>query len=141
MKALTICQPYAHLIVVGDKRVENREWQTRYRGPLLIHAGKSRDWLTTDAAVPNLVFGAAVGIVDLVDCLHIDTIHDGLHDDRYPWLRGHRHTNGTWCLILDNVRRFETPLPWKGAQGFWNFPDAMLPTASAHVSSRDGVLA
>lgn len=50
MKALTICQPYAALICLPStdwrhKRVENRKWFTSYRGPLLIHAGKSRDWL------------------------------------------------------------------------------------------------
>src|SRR3546814_4442712 len=45
MKALTICQPYAELILLGLKRVENRSKPTRHRGPLLIHAGKSRDWL------------------------------------------------------------------------------------------------
>ncbi len=44
MKALTICQPYAELIMRGVKRVENRTWATRYKGALLIHAGKSREW-------------------------------------------------------------------------------------------------
>jgi hypothetical protein len=64
MKALTICQPYAHLIVRGEKRVENRTWPTRYTGPLAIHAGKSRQWLSP-GDVPAfelkgdpLVFGA-----------------------------------------------------------------------------------
>lgn len=54
MKALTICQPYPHLICTpqsdlkdGDvrKRVENRTWGTSHRGPLLIHAGRSKAWL------------------------------------------------------------------------------------------------
>lgn len=36
--ALTIRQPYAWLIVMGIKPVENRTWSTTYRGPLLIHA-------------------------------------------------------------------------------------------------------
>ena len=38
MKALSVRQPWAHLIVTGIKRVENRFWETPYRGPLLIHA-------------------------------------------------------------------------------------------------------
>ena len=41
MKAITISQPWAHLIVRGEKRVENRTWPTEHRGPLAIHAGKS----------------------------------------------------------------------------------------------------
>ena len=40
MKALTVWQPWAWLIVIGDKPVENRSWATDYKGPMLIHAGK-----------------------------------------------------------------------------------------------------
>jgi hypothetical protein len=40
MKALTIQQPWASLIIIGVKRFEYRSWKTSYRGPLLIHAGK-----------------------------------------------------------------------------------------------------
>lgn len=39
MKALSIRQPWAWAIIAGHKRIENRSWQTAYRGPLLIHAG------------------------------------------------------------------------------------------------------
>jgi len=39
MRAVTIRQPWAELIVRGEKDVENRSWRTRHRGPLLIHAG------------------------------------------------------------------------------------------------------
>ena len=45
MKALTICQPYAEMIANHEKPIENRTWPTSYRGPLAIHAGKSRAWL------------------------------------------------------------------------------------------------
>ena len=131
MKALTICQPYPHQIVRGEKRVENREWPTRYRGSLVIHAGKSREWLEpedmkdfADVGDP-LVFGAAVGVARLVDCLHIDRIQRGDYDAVYPWLREHDHTNGTWCWVLADVRRF-APVPWNGAQGLWEFPDELL---------------
>lgn len=40
MKALSIRQPWAWAIVNAGKRVENRTWETRYRGPILIHAAK-----------------------------------------------------------------------------------------------------
>lgn len=38
MKAITVKQPWASLIVAGIKDIENRTWATKYRGPLLIHA-------------------------------------------------------------------------------------------------------
>lgn len=40
MKALSIRQPWAWLIINGGKDVENRDWPTGFRGRFLIHAGK-----------------------------------------------------------------------------------------------------
>jgi hypothetical protein len=39
-KAISIRQPWAWLIVNGFKDVENRSWKTKYRGPVLVHAGR-----------------------------------------------------------------------------------------------------
>lgn len=54
MKALTIRQPWASLIAAGVKTIETRSWTTGYRGPLLIHAGKVREYFTRVAYVDNL---------------------------------------------------------------------------------------
>lgn len=40
MKAISIRQPWAWLIVNGFKDIENRSWDTKYRGMVLIHASK-----------------------------------------------------------------------------------------------------
>ena len=41
MKAITIWQPYASLLVGQKfKRFETRGWATRYTGPIAIHAAK-----------------------------------------------------------------------------------------------------
>ena len=75
MIALTVCQPYASLIVgwpgiaVEDvKRVENRGWRTSYRGPLLIHAGKSTDYLDTwgGPTPAEMPMGVILGSVDII---------------------------------------------------------------------------
>ena len=42
MKALSIQQPWAWLIVNGFKRVENRRWKTGYKGPLAITSSDDR---------------------------------------------------------------------------------------------------
>lgn len=122
MKALTICQPYAEMIVRGEKRVENRTWPTKYRGLLYIHAGKNRGWW--DDAIdpvryPAAEWGALVAIANLVECTSLGTIQTGLLDNEYPWIHGHTHVLGPWCWILDSVRRIK-PLPWRGAQGIWD---------------------
>ena len=44
MKALSIRQPWAWLIVNGYKDIENRNWRTNFRGRVYVHAGKRPDW-------------------------------------------------------------------------------------------------
>lgn len=137
MKALTIGQPYAHLIcITKEKGVENREWSTNYRGPLVIHAGKSVAWLDKDEAGKTIdfdektgeafTFGAAIGIANLADCLHIDRIEAGEYESRWPGLRDHRHTSGTWCWVLNKRQAFVEPIPYKGEQGLYFIQDAIL---------------
>ena len=77
MKALTIRQPWASLIVDGEKRVENRTWPTKYRGPLLIHAGKSRLEVDRDQA-RRLPFSAIIGQVEVVDCPGVPRVRAAL---------------------------------------------------------------
>ena len=38
MKCLSICQPFAELIIQNKKTIELRTWNTKIRGEFLIHA-------------------------------------------------------------------------------------------------------
>ena len=118
MKALTICQPYAELILRGDKPVENRKWCCRYRGPLLIHAGKSRAWLDTWREIPDLVFGAIVGIASVIDCGSPEYVRA-----TYLTIADNEHVEGPWCIVLDAPRRLIEPIPYRGQQGLFDVPD------------------
>lgn len=120
MKALTVCQPNAELIARGLKPIENRTWPTAYRGELAIHAGKSREWMDEGdlEAYPGMAFGAVVAIVRLVDCRRVEDLPVNL--------RHHEHANGPWCFVLERVRRIE-PVPYRGAQGFWDWPVSLSP--------------
>lgn len=125
MKALTILQPYAHLItVVQEKTVENRSWRTDYRGPLLIHAGKSRTYLNDrdETVYPGMTFGAIIGRADLYDCRRAGDVRLDL---MRPIERNHVH--GPHCFMLRNVVAFGRPIPWRGKQGFFDVPDEVLP--------------
>lgn len=42
IKAITLWQPYASLIALGEKKYETRSWKTNYRGWLAIHAAKRK---------------------------------------------------------------------------------------------------
>lgn len=134
MKALTVCQPYARLITIGAKRVENRTWYTPFRGALLIHAGKSRDWLDGDEegryAADPLEFGFIVGRCRVVHCLGTSGIEINARTSAFYQALlspAHReHVNGPWCLVLDSIVRFAEPLPWRGAQGLFDVPDDVV---------------
>lgn len=83
MKALSIRQPYAWLIVSGLKDIENRSWRTLHRGPLLIHAAArysrsdhayfdnviSRDFGIRLPDFGEMQLGGIVGQVDVTDCV------------------------------------------------------------------------
>lgn len=109
MKALTVHQPWAKLIVSGLKRIENRIWPTSHRGPLLIHAGKSRAslGLHETGADPSLTFGAIVGVVDVVNCVPVSEV------------AGEEFAEGPWCWVLANAIRLDEPIACDGLQGLW----------------------
>ena len=60
-------QPYASLIAVGEKWVENRTWETAYRGPLAIHAGSGTHYLSLrEIRAEGLPVGAVIATCRLV---------------------------------------------------------------------------
>lgn len=134
MKALSIIQPWASLIAVGIKDIENRTWRTNYRGEFLIHASAKRlpaGWtaLTSEqyAAATRLVnpygkendvkqlpVSAIIGKARLVDCV---LNHPSVWAEK-----------GVWNWALADVQLFSTPiLNVNGRLGFWEFDDALLP--------------
>lgn len=128
MKALTICQPYAEMILRGEKRIENRTWPTTYRGPIYIHAGKNRSWWDEEVdskRYPRAAWGAVVAVAKLINCVTIESIQAGRYDDIYPWALSHTHANGPWCWVLDSVSPIG-PWPWKGAQGLFEIDEEEL---------------
>ena len=79
MKVLSLRPVWAWAVLHGGKTIENRTWNTDYRGPLLIHAsGSTANWWdhvdyveqASGLKVPEtLECGAIIGAVDLVDVL------------------------------------------------------------------------
>lgn len=132
MKALTICQPFAELIIRGLKPVENRQWRTDYRGPLLIHAGKSREWLSRSLVANQLAygipedeldFGGIIGVVEVAYCHPISYLRSDHCDNALRHLAYHEHTHGPFCFILKNQRRFSSPIPCRGMMGLFDVPE------------------
>lgn len=133
MKAITIKQPWASLIVEGIKPIENRTWKTNFRGRVLVHAGakqlNSKDLfsiekvneihpdLLDDIENGNLPTGVIIGSVEIVDCV---INHPSI------WAEKSLHTDGenifgkpinNW--VLANPIKFPEPIPCKGKPSFW----------------------
>ena len=140
MRCLSIHQPWCYAILHQGKAVENRTWPTRYRGPLLVHASKSR--ASYDAQSPDiwrerygvdlppwdsLVKGAIIGVVELADC--VPASGEGLTDRQRDWLASHPFTEGPVCWVLKNPRAFAEPIPFRGAQGLFDVPDEVVAAA------------
>lgn len=75
MKTITIKQPFATLIAEGLKKYEFRTWKTKYRGDILIHAGKSIDKKAMKRYEHlNLEYptGCILAKATITDCIYID---------------------------------------------------------------------
>lgn len=140
MKAISIRQPWAWLIVQGAKAVENRTWYTSYRGPLLIHAAKGctfREWCDAWEWIDEVIGahvrrmypppthtaierGGIVGIVDMVGCVNNA---DWEHKPHYcAWAQ-----SGCWHHLYENPR----PLPFHPCRGALGLFDATHVPVSA----------
>lgn len=92
MKALSIRQPWAWLIVNGHKDIENRSWRTKHRGQVLIHAGQKLDmydYLVAQTIAENQ--GIALPFPDDLKrggIIGFSTITDCVEESSSPWFFG-----------------------------------------------------
>jgi hypothetical protein len=98
MKALSIRQPWAWLIVNGHKGIENRSWNTKYRGPVLIHAS-ARKPTKAEVEVAREILRQAGGwkvalsmpkpeYFELGGIVGVATITDCVTESGSPWFYG-----------------------------------------------------
>lgn len=129
MKAITIKQPWASLIVHGIKNIENRTWSCpkKYLGQrVLIHSsvchGKKFKINLTDEQMKQAFsliseksisgqweFGAIIGSVEIVDCVQN---HSSIWAEKevYNW-------------VLANSIIYNEPIEnVKGKLSFWDYP-------------------
>lgn len=144
MKALTIRQPWASLILSFDengrpnKMIETRSWKTSYRGRLAIHSAKFIPdkffidmamskmqhfilaGLDGDFSLIELPYGAVIGSVCLVDCLPMSELIGSAYDTERERAFGD-WSIGKYGWILGSPVVFEKPIPATGKQGLWEW--------------------
>jgi hypothetical protein len=126
MKCISIRQPWAWLIIAGQKDIENRNWRTNFRGRILVHAAKGMTYaeyfdaigyahmigLTGGIRCPNyadLLRGGIIGAVEIVDCVA---------SSPSPWF------SGRFGFVMRNPQ----PMPFfpcKGALGIFEAPTSI----------------
>jgi len=125
MKCLSICQPFAELIIQNKKTVELRTWNTKIRGEFLVHAPiKIRKEVYEKLKIKEkLTTGAIIGKVELWDVKKYESLKEIQIDKKkhYSSTTSHEKIFG---FILKNAKPFRIPIPWKGQLGFFdvNFP-------------------
>ena len=137
MKTISLWQPWAQYIALGHKTIETRHWFHEYRGLTAIHAAKkyvaldssSIATLGVHGIVPlkktDCPLGAIVAVADLSMVLHSYECAKQCNYNEVNLTLGD-YSAGRYGWILRNVRALKTPLPWKGAQGWFNVPDELI---------------
>ena len=118
--ALSIRQPWAHAIIGLGKNIENRNWPTKHRGRICIHAAKgmTKDELEdfNDFAGriaegfqglqrEDMDFGAIVGTAEIDDCVRCHSS---------PWFFG------KFGFVLSNMQPIP-PVPVRRHLGFFHW--------------------
>ena len=81
MKALSIKEPWATLILDGEKTIETRIWQTSFRGKILLCASKNPK---------SRISGKAFATAELYDIKRMDKSHEKdacceVYEGAYSW--------------------------------------------------------
>lgn len=132
VKAISLWEPWAWLILAGLKQYETRHWTTKYRGLLAIHAAQrwtsheKETWRLIQERFPTLPgmaaapatppLGAVLCVVRLVDVQPTWLVRTQVsqHERAFG-----NYEHGRYAWKLEMVKKFDEPIPYKGAQGFF----------------------
>lgn len=128
MKVITIKQPFATLIAEGLKEYEFRTWKTKYRGEILIHAGKGIDkkamkkFEHLHLEYPS---GCIIAKANLTDCIKIDEEKRKMLAKKnslvYSGVIKHPEWEG-YGFQLENIKKI-VPIPVNGKLSLWNYEE------------------
>lgn len=146
MKALTLWQPWASLIAIGEKRVETRCWSTAHRGPLAIHASskipprwlgpsrhtqKFRNELADVLLCRNDAVESMIRTLPLGSILCIAKLHEIRPTEQAREILCERelifgnYEDGRYAWFLEVTERFD-PIPAKGNRLLWNWSEKQI---------------
>lgn len=132
MKAISIRQPFASLLIAGVKHYETRSWALRYEGRLAIHASKGYDAVDqeitrqlcrfpevqaiVEAGLPT---GVVLGIVEKGVNYRTHDIESMLSELERA-VGDYSPGRAAW-QIVKVIDRFERPVVATGKLGLWEW--------------------
>lgn len=126
MKVITIKQPWATLIAEGYKEYEFRTWKTKYRGDILIHAGKGIDKEAVKRfEYLNLEYpsGKILAKATITDCVKVDNELRNILAKKDPIVYKGMITKDDWDgygFKLENVEKIN-PIEVNGKLSLWDY--------------------
>ena len=122
MKCLSVCQPFAKLIVQGKKTIELRKWNTKFRGEFLVHAPQKirLDDCKRLKIKPEMTVGAIIGKVELIDVKEYENSTQ-IKIDLKKHLALNDISENKYGFILQNPKELKIPIPCSGQLNFFEF--------------------
>ena len=130
MKCLSVCQPFADLIIQGKKTIELRKWNTKFRGEFLVHAPQKirLDDCRRLKIKNSLTTGAIIGKAELVSVKKYENESE-LKLDSKKHLALNNKLDNKYGFILQNPKQLKVPIPCKGKLNFFEV-EANLPNTN-----------
>jgi hypothetical protein len=140
MKALSLKQPWLWAVLHASKLVENRRWNTHYRGPILLHASKgctqdyyagavnwmaAYDLLPGDGLPPALHLmprGGIVGRARIVDVIPPGNLPPTFRPASWAGIDMRWHMPEQFGFVLADVESLPF-VAWPGALNLFPVPD------------------
>ena len=122
MKCLSVCQPFAELIVQGKKTIELRKWNTKFRGEFLVHAPQKirLDDCKRLKIKPELIVGAIIGKVELIDVKEYENASQ-IKIDSKKHLASNGESDNKYGFVLQNPKQLRIPIQCNGQLNFFEF--------------------
>ena len=129
MKCLSVCQPFANLIIQGKKTIELRKWNTKFRGEFLVHSPQKIrfDDCKRLKIKSNLIVGAIIGKVELIDVKEYQNATQ-MKSDSKKHLGVNNTTSDKYGFILQNPKQLRVPIPCNGQLNFFDFKPEIVKT-------------
>ena len=130
MKCLSLKQPFADLLALGEKTIELRKWNTKFRGKFLVHASKNIDMEACerlDINIDNSRKGAIIGSAFLYDVKEYKNQEEFNKDKQKHFSIISKYFDGyKYGFLVKDARMFKKLIPYSGKLGFFNVDDSII---------------